>query len=93
VFVDEELQTEVRELLRPKLTVLLLPFEDLDVSVEVIRQRSLATRQRSWVMDGHDVIAEWVKGPQNWSLADVTVFAAGRSPEDVAVDIVRHVDT
>lgn len=91
VFEDEALQAEVIELLRPKFSVLLLPSADLDESVQIIRQRAIDTRDMSWIMNGHDVIDEWIRGPQNFSLADVTVFDRGRSPAEVAGEVLQHV--
>jgi shikimate kinase len=90
VFVDPAIQAEVHELLRPHTVVLLLPSPDLDESVRVVRQRALDTRGMSWIMDGHDVIGEWIKGPQNSRLADVTVFAGDRSPAEVAEEVLGH---
>ena len=90
VFVDPVLQAEVSELLRPHTVVLLLPSPDLEESVRVVRQRALDTRGMSWIMDGHDVIDEWIKGPQNAQLADVTVFAGDRSPAEIAHEVLAR---
>jgi shikimate kinase len=91
VFADPALQAEVRELLRPHTVVLLLPSPDLEESVRVVRQRALDARGMSWIMDGHDVIDEWIKGPQNAQLADVTVFARDRSPAKIADEVLARV--
>ena len=56
----------------------------------MVRQRALDTRGMSWIMDGHDVIDEWINGPQNSQLADVTVFAGDRSPAEVADEILAR---
>lgn len=90
VFADPALQAEVGELLRPHSVVLLLPSADLEESVRVIRQRALDTRGMSWIMDGHDVIDEWINGPQNYQLADMTVFADGRGPAEVAAEVLER---
>lgn len=89
VYADEALFDEVRRLLADRFTVLVLPLPDLDASVELLRERSRADREgMDWIMDGVDVLASWVKGPQNLALADLTVHTEGRTPDDVADEIV-----
>ena len=44
----------------------------------------------SWIMDGHDIIDEWINSPQNSQLADLTVFAGDRSPAEVADEVLNH---
>ena len=90
VFLDPDLQQEVGELLRPHRVVLLLPSVDLEESVRIVRQRALDTRGMSWIMNDHDVIGEWVNGPQNAELADLTVFADGRGPAEVAAEVLER---
>jgi shikimate kinase len=89
-YEDEALFDEVRVLLEPCAVALVLPSADLDESVAVLRARSLAEREMDWVMDSVDLIDRWVRGAQNHSLADVTVFTDGRTPEEVAIEIVRY---
>lgn len=42
-------------------------------------------------MDGGDILAEWVHGGQNRRLATATVHTEGRTPADVAEEIVRMI--
>lgn len=81
---DPELFEEVRALLTPCATVLLLPSPDRERSLRVLRQRSIERNGADWMMDGVDILDQWVSGEQNRLLASVTMYTEGRSPEDLA---------
>lgn len=95
VYEQAEFFDEVRALLSPatgRFAILVLPCADLDRSLALLRERSVAERDgMDWVMDGVDILANWVKGPQNRELAQLTVFTEGRTPADVADEIVAAV--
>ena len=88
-YADAALFEEVREALAPHDPILLLPSADPAMSIEVVRQRALARNGIDWIMDGVDIIDEWVRGDQNRRLAKLTLFTDGRSPDDLADEIVR----
>ena len=90
VYVETRLFTEVADALSDDVVVLVLPSSDLERSIAVCRERALATNGMDWVMDGVDILRAWVEGPQNHELADLTVFTEGRTPEDVAGEIVSR---
>ena len=89
VYDDPALFDEVAAALAPHTPVLLLPSADLDRSLDVLRARALARNGIDWVMDGVDILAEWIHGDQNHRLAAITVFAEDRTPGDVAEEILR----
>ena len=71
--------------------MLLLPSADPEESVRVLRQRSLAERGgHNWVLDGNDLLDDWVRSDLNRALADAIVFVDGRAPRDVADEIVMR---
>ena len=87
-YSDTQLFEEVRSLLAPCATVLVLPSRDDQESVRVLRQRAIERNGGDWIMDGVDILQQWVSGEQNRLLASVTVFTEGRSPEELAEAIV-----
>ncbi|MFI9593628.1 shikimate kinase [Nonomuraea sp. NPDC052265] len=61
--------------------VLVLPCPDQERSVQVLRRRSLATKQTDWISaDGHDFLAEWVRDPGNRALATIVLHTDGELP-------------
>ncbi len=50
----------------------------------MLRERNIAERKWDWVMDGTDVLAEWVNSQQNIQLAITTVYTQGRTPDESA---------
>lgn len=84
---DDALFQEVHEVLAPHVVVLLLPSPDADRSVETLRARALALNGMDWIMDGVDILDEWVRGAQNQLLATMTVFTDGASSEELADQI------
>lgn len=89
-YEDSEYYESVKALLARHTTVLLALEPDTDNSVEVLRRRSLASRGRDWIFDGVDFLRMWAGSGQNADLADLVVYTSGKSPEEVAAAIVRH---
>lgn len=81
---DPRLFEEVRALLEPCATILLLPSADTEESIRVLRQRAVELNGMDWVMDGVDILEQWVRGEQNRLLASVTLYTEGRTPEQLA---------
>jgi shikimate kinase len=80
---------EVRDALESTnaFVVLVLPCEDGDRAVEILRARSMASRGRDWIERGTDFIARWVDDPAQRALPTITVFTDGRTPEETADEI------
>ncbi|HEX3813067.1 MAG TPA: hypothetical protein VHX59_09520, partial [Mycobacteriales bacterium] len=68
--------------------VLLLPAPDPEVSIRILKMRSLHTRGHDWVRDGHDHIARWVSQSPNSELATRTVYTDGKTPEQTRDEIL-----
>ena len=81
---DPALFEEIRALLDPCATVFLLPSPDTQQSVRLLRQRSIERGSGDWIMDGVDVLEQWVAGEQNRLLASTTIYTERLSPERLA---------
>lgn len=84
---DESLFGELREALRPHHPVLLLPSPDLERSVSELRERAVALNGQDWMLDGVDLLTEWVTGSQNRLIAELVVHVDGREGDTVADEI------
>ncbi|WP_433445135.1 shikimate kinase [Nonomuraea sp. CA-141351] len=82
-YTQPELFRRVRAALRPvDHVVLVLPSPDHERSVQVLRQRSLATKGTDWISrDGHDFLCQWVHDPGNRVLATTVLHTEGEEPE------------
>ncbi len=91
--LDTSLAGEVQRQLAPFANViLLLPSQDPERSIAVINERLRADPERAgdeWNVGGIDFIRFWVESEQNQDLATQAVFTEGRSPDQVADEIVR----
>lgn len=72
------------------IVVLMLPSPDPAECVRVLRQRCLLDKGTDWIRDGRDYLVEWVTSEQNRGLADLVMHDNGRTTDDVARHIVRH---
>jgi hypothetical protein len=88
-FADAALFERVRRALAPcPNVVLLLPNPDLDRSVQLLRQRSLAERGWDWNAEGYDYIEHWTKDACNHTLATLTIYTEGRTPQETCEELV-----
>lgn len=85
---DANLFEQVRALLAPRHTILLLPSPDNETSISVLRERAMRLNGMDWVMNGVDILELWVAGEQNRLLASATVYSGDQRPEEVADAIV-----
>jgi len=91
-YEDKELFDRVQKALMPfSNIVLLLPSPDLDLSVKIIRERSLSQRGIHWKPSGYDFIEHWIKDECNHRLATLTVFTEGKSPEQTRDEIIQRI--
>lgn len=90
-YEDAELFARVRRVLAPCPNVIFpLPSPDLDRSVHLLRERSLANRNSDWIADGYDFMEHWVKDPCNHDLATLKVHTEGRTPLETCAEIERQ---
>ncbi|MEV3978580.1 shikimate kinase [Nonomuraea sp. NPDC049758] len=74
--------------------VLVLPCPDEERSVQVLRRRSLATKQTDWISaDGHDFLAEWVRDPGNRTLATTVLHTDGQTPDETLARLLTTCGT
>jgi shikimate kinase len=71
---------------RKAVVVLLLPSDDVDESIRILRGR----RWNGLVgdFDFHDYL---VKHPANYKLADVIIYTKGRSPDETCEEIIQAI--
>lgn len=68
----------------------LLPSPDPERSVAILRARAIESRDRDWIIEGHDFIAQWVAEVLPAELATMTVYTDGSTVTDSAEQIVRE---
>ncbi|MFK7856251.1 MAG: hypothetical protein AB8B79_19200 [Granulosicoccus sp.] len=91
-YEDDFLYSGVKEALAGcQDVVLLLPAEDLDRSVSLLRERSKDLRNMDWIFDGYDFFERWVKDDSNHDLATVTIFTDGKTPEQTCEEILKAI--
>ncbi len=90
-FEDERWFEEAERALEAVFVVLLLPSPGPTESLRVLRERCEREKGTDWIRDGHDFLEEWIGSEQNRSLADLVVFADGRSATDIARQIASEV--
>lgn len=91
-YEDEQLYKGVKEALAGcQDVILLLPTEDLDRSVSLLKERSIDQRDTDWVFNDYDFIEHWVKDDCNHDLATVTIFTDGKTPEQSSEEILKAI--
>lgn len=91
-YTDAALFEEVRVLLEPCATVLMLPGPDTEQSLRVLRECSIERGSGDWIMDGVDILERWVAGEQNRLLASITIHTGRLSPDrlaDITLEALR----
>ena len=92
-YTNGALFEEVRSILAACAVVLVLPSPDDAESLRVLRDRAIQRNGGDWIMDGVDILEQWVSGAQNRLLASLTVFTEGRTPEELAAAILEAVSS
>ena len=88
---DAALFAQAEEALAPFANVvLLLPTDDPDRSVEILRERSTSRGRMSWVFGDRDFFERWVKGPCNRTLATHVVHTEWRTPQQTADEVLER---
>jgi hypothetical protein len=91
-YQDPALFERVRQALAPyQHIVLVLPSPDLDLSVQILKERSLSQRRFDWIVDGYDFIEHWVKDRCNHELATLTVYTQDKTPQQSCDEILQCV--
>ncbi len=85
VYDDRELFYEVKtRLSKFKNIVLLLPTEDLEKSLQILASRSTGDYSPN---------RKFITSPCNRELATIIVYENGRSPSEIATEIIRTIDS
>jgi energy-coupling factor transporter ATP-binding protein EcfA2 len=92
-FEDEDYAQAARRAFSGAFVVLIPPSPGPDESVRVLRERCVLGKGTDWVRDGRDYLVESVTSTQNRTLADLVMYDHGRTADEVAGDIVRHVES
>ncbi|RMI09309.1 shikimate kinase [Cellulomonas triticagri] len=88
-YVDPDHARHVRTVLAAvPHVVLVLPCADRDAALAVLRRRSLATKGRDWVVDGHDLLAEWVDDPTTRTVATDVLLTGDEGPDASAARLL-----
>ena len=91
-YADDRLLGRVKRAMAPFVNViLLLPSPDLDLSVKLLRERNLERNNDDCIEDGYDFMEHWVKDDSNHSLATLTVYTDGKTPEQTRDEILQSV--
>ncbi|GIL37698.1 shikimate kinase [Phycicoccus sp. DTK01] len=69
--------------------VRLLPSTDRATSLDVLRQRCLTGKDRSWIIDGHDFLAQWLDDPGADLLPTRTVHTSDETVAGTARLLIR----
>ncbi len=70
---------------------LLLPHEDPDSCVRLLRGRALRDRNDDFVRGDRDLLSEWVRSSQNRELAHTTIITRGQTPRQTAAHLAAQV--
>ena len=90
VYEDTNLFERVKRALAPFANViLLLPSRDLDESVRVLRERTIAGNSWDGRSRGFDFHEHFVKHHSNHDLAKFVVYTGGKTPEETRDEILR----
>ncbi len=68
--------------------LLILPSQDREEALTVLRERSIASKSTDWISAGHDFLAEWIDDQGTRSLATDTMVTGSELPEITAARIV-----
>ncbi|HEY4459461.1 MAG TPA: shikimate kinase [Pseudonocardiaceae bacterium] len=61
--------------------VLVHPSPDRDTSLAVLRERCLASKGSTWIVNGHDFLAAWLDDPATRQVATHVLHTGANSPE------------
>lgn len=71
----------VRDALAGMTVVFLLPYRDAVRSLQVLRERAIATKGHGWTRDGVDYLNDWITSDQNRELATLVAEIGDLGPE------------
>ena len=86
-FEDRTAFDVVRDALVGTTVILLLPYRDPVRSLEVLRERSTATKGHAWIRDGVDYLHEWITSAQNRELATFVTEVGGLDPDQATEEV------
>jgi cytidylate kinase len=76
-----DLADRVRAVLAPvRHVVLVLPSPDRAASLAELRRRCVVAKGRDWVVEGHDLLTEWLDDPTTRAVATAVLHTAGDDP-------------
>ncbi|MBE9048800.1 AAA family ATPase [Pleurocapsales cyanobacterium LEGE 10410] len=86
VFDDDELFQQVSRVLKPCKVVLLLPSEDLEESLEILKERDRV------IINGMEINEHFIKHRSNYNLAKYTFYTKDKTPEQTREEILAQID-
>lgn len=60
------------------------PCSDRTTSLQILRERSIASKNTDWIRESHDFLAQWLDDPFTRMLATTTLYTEGESPQQSA---------
>ncbi|WP_330174903.1 AAA family ATPase [Streptomyces sp. NBC_01498] len=89
-YTDHRHTATVRTTLRRCPNVVrLLPSPDRETSLAVLRERCWATKGHSWLIDGHDFLAQWLDDHTTERIATRTLYTGDETPTETAARLLR----
>ncbi|MEM9507591.1 MAG: shikimate kinase [Cyanobacteria bacterium P01_E01_bin.35] len=86
VYNDDQLFKKVRRVLEPCNVVLLLPSEDAEESLEILKERDRV------IINGKEINEHFITHHSNYDLAKYTFFTKDKTPEQTSEEILVHID-
>ena len=86
VYDDDELFRTVSRVLKPYNVVLLLPSEDVEESLEILKERDRV------IINGMEINEHFVRHRSNYNLAKYTFYTKDKTPEQTREEILAQID-
>ena len=86
VYDDDELFKRVDQVLEPSIVVLLLPSEDTEESLEILKERDRI------IINGKEINEHFLTHQSNYVLAKYTFYTKDKTPEQTSEEILANID-
>lgn len=89
-YTDDQQLATVRAALRHSPDVIrLLPSPHRERSLSLLRDRCMTSKGRSWIIEGHDFLAQWLDDSGTQLLATRTIYTLDETATDTATRLLR----